>query len=92
MKYRDYKTPQNIETLFANKEQDYVIIDYNLPEMDNDESMRFFLDHIGVDESMIAEDYGTQVVVRHPLFDHMIRIDSGGLGDFYSHCFHCGIA
>ena len=33
----------------------------------------------------IETDDGTQVVIVHPDFDHKLVIDSGGLGDFYSH-------
>ena len=67
----------------------YIIIrenfDYTIQEMDNNQSMQFFLDCIGATEDNIDVDDGTQVVVKHPDFDHKLVIDSGGLGDFYSH-------
>ena len=34
---------------------------------------------------IVETDDGTQVVVIHPDFDHKLVIDSGGLGDLYSH-------
>lgn len=49
--------------------------------------MVFFLQHIGATQENIVMDDGTQVVLQHPDFDYKVVVDSGGLGDFYSHGF-----
>jgi hypothetical protein len=36
-------------------------------------------------DEMIEEDNGTQVILKHPNYKYKLCIDSGGLGDFFSH-------
>lgn len=80
-----YETPDSMRDLFERGEASYRIIDYNIPGMDNIESMGYFLETIGYTDDNIETDDGTQVVLKHPDFDFKLVIDSGGLGDFYSH-------
>lgn len=68
-----------------NNEISYSIIDYDINDMDNIESMNYFLDQIGCDEDNIDVNDGTQVILKHPKFDFKIVIDSSGLGDSFSH-------
>ena len=42
-------------------------------------------------EINIAEYDGTQVYLKHDAYPFQIRIDSGGLGDFYSHSFNATV-
>lgn len=80
--------PNNIKELFDNKDNVYYIIDYYLPEMDNIESMQYFLDNIDcIYDNNIEVDDGTQVVLTHEDYPYKIQIDAGGLGDFFSHMF-----
>lgn len=80
--------PNNIKELFDNKDNVYYIIDYDLPEMDNIESMQYFLDNIDcIYDNNIEVDDGTQVVLTHEDYPYKIQIDAGGLGDFFSHMF-----
>jgi hypothetical protein len=82
----EYNIPKTVEELFENKEMSYSIIDYTIDEMDNIESMVYFLDSItGLTDEMIEEDNGTQVILKHPNYKYKLCIDSGGLGDFFSH-------
>ena len=83
-----YEVPATVKELFEEKEAEYKIVDY-LPEMemDNNQSMAFFLDYIGAVSDNIIEDSGTQVIIQHEDFDYKLQIDSGGLGDFFSHRF-----
>lgn len=85
-KFTKYEIPNSINELFQNKEQHYSIIDYNT-EMNNIESMNFFLNKLDIGDSFIVEDNGTQVELKHPDFTYRIIIDAGGLGDFFSHGF-----
>ena len=80
-----YEIPNSVQHMFEQGETSYRIVDYTIQEMDNNQSMQFFLDCIGVTDDNIETDDGTQVVVNHPDFEHKLVIDSGGLGDFYSH-------
>ena len=82
-----YEIPDSVKEMFEQGETSYRIVDYTIQEMDNNHSMQFFLDCIGATEDNIDVDDGTQVVVKHPDFEHKLVIDSGGLGDFYSHGF-----
>jgi hypothetical protein len=78
----DWNIPASVSELFSNGECSYHIKDRE-QEGDNIFSMNLFLDCVGVPEDMIECHDGTQVT----LFDGETRIviDSGGLGDFYSH-------
>jgi hypothetical protein len=80
-----YETPNSVKEMFENGENNYRIIDYSIQEMDNIQSMNYFLEFIGATSDNVEVDDGTQVVIVHPDFDHKLVIDSGGLGDFYSH-------
>lgn len=80
--------PNNIKELFDNKNNVYYIIDYYLPEMDNIESMQYFLANIDcIYDNNIEVDDGTQVVLTHEDYPYKIQIDAGGIGDFFSHIF-----
>lgn len=78
--------------MFEMGENSYRIIDYTISEMDNIESMQYFLNCIGALDENIETDDGTQVVIVHPDYSHKLVIDSGGLGDFYSHGFDVTIS
>ena len=80
-----YEIPNSVKEMFEQGENSYRIIDYSINGMDNNQSMQYFLDCIGATIDNIKTDDGTQVVIIHPDFDHKLVIDSGGLGDFYSH-------
>ena len=80
-----YEIPNSVKEMFEQGENSYRIIDYSINEMDNNQSMQHFLYCIGATSENIETDDGTQVIVKHPDFDHKLVIDSGGLGDFYSH-------
>lgn len=80
-----YEIPNSVKEMFEQGENSYRIIDYSIQEMDNIQSMQYFLDRIGATTDNIETDDGTQVVMTHPDFDQKLVIDSGGLGDFYSH-------
>ena len=80
-----YEIPNSVKEMFEQGENSYRIIHYSIQEMDNIQSMQHFLDCIGTTTDNIETDDGTQVVIIHPDFDHKLVIDSGGLGDFYSH-------
>jgi hypothetical protein len=83
-----YEIPNNVKELFEQGENSYRIIDY-APDMsmDNKQSMGYFLDCIGAKQDNIEEDEGTQIVLMHPDFGMKYVVDSGGLGDFFSHGF-----
>lgn len=83
-----YEIPNSLKDLFEQGENTYRIIDYSIQEMDNIESMSHFLECIGSSDDYIETNDGTQVVMIHPDFDHKLVINSGGLGDFYSHGFN----
>ena len=80
-----YEIPNSVKEMFEQGENSYRIIDYSIQEMDNIQSMQYFIEHIGATSDNIEVDDGTQVVIIHPDFGHKLVIDSGGLGDFYSH-------
>lgn len=80
-----YEIPSSVKEMFELGENSYRIIDYSIQDMDNIQSMQYFLECIGASSDNIQTDDGTQVVVVHPDFDHKLVIDSSGLGDFYSH-------
>lgn len=80
-----YEIPNDVLDMFKQGENSYRIIDYTIKDMDNIESMEFFLECIGANDSNIDSCFGTQVIMKHPDFDYKLVIDSGGLGDFFSH-------
>lgn len=79
--------PESVDELFANGARCYSIVDYDIEPMDNIQSMAFFLDEIGATDEDIVEADGTQVYLKHKDYPYQMCIDSGGLGDFYSHSF-----
>ncbi|MCA1029328.1 hypothetical protein LCM23_25275 [Cytobacillus kochii] len=90
-----YEIPETVEQLFDEVENNggvysYRIIDYtDGMNMDNNESLRYFIECVGITSDLIEEDYGSQITLVHPNYKQCIVIDSGGLGDFYSHGFDC---
>jgi hypothetical protein len=81
-----FEIPESIEQLFSRGETNYRIIS-NDKGRDNIESLQWFLELIGATEWNIVEDLGTQVTIRHMDYPQHMVINSGGLGDFYSHGF-----
>ena len=80
--------PDSLKQIFLNKEVEYTLNQsYKEPGMDNVQSLRWFIDNVGIHSDNIAEDLGTQLVVSHPEFDYKLVIDSYGGGDFHSHRF-----
>lgn len=92
---QEYNIPSNMDQLFKEVYENggsmsYSIIDYSEGmSMDNTQSMNFFLEQLGIQEEDIADDFGTQVVLWHNDYFLNLIIDSGGLGDFFSHSFDC---
>lgn len=78
--------PESVLDLFEKGENSYRIINYE-NEMDNNQSMAYFLDYIGATDDNIYEDSGTQVILKHPDRADMMVVDAEGLGDFFSHGF-----
>ena len=83
----NYNIPDNIDDLFEEGESTYSIIDYDAPSMDNNQSMDYFIEHLDISPENILEDEGTMIIVCHKDYGYNLRIDAGGLGDFYSHKF-----
>ena len=83
-----YQVPSSIEELFTEQEAYYQIIDYSDSMcMDNNQSMQFFLNHLGFENEHIVEDNGTQVIIQDKDFHYKLQINARGLGDCYSHGF-----
>lgn len=83
-----YNIPESIDELFERGEDTYYIQDYTIEPMDNNESMAFFLDRLGIPESNIDLNDGTKVILKHDNYPQFrLIIDAGGFGDFYSHKF-----
>lgn len=92
-----YEIPDNVDQLFDdvfsnNGNCSYRIIDYTDGlDMDNVQSMDYFLDIIGVSRDDIIEDFGTLVILKHENYNKEVEIRSGGLGDFFSHSFDADV-
>ena len=86
-----YEIPNSVKELFEQGENSYRIIDYSIPEMDNIQSMDYFLECLGIETDNLDSSDGTQVVLKHPDFDFKLVVDSGGLGDFHSHEFNVSL-
>ena len=82
-----YEIPGSVKELFTDDCADYRIVDYNLGEMDNVQSMSYFMECVGISNDYVLLNDGTQVHFWHPEFIYHIVIDSSGLGDFWSHGF-----
>jgi len=81
--------PYTVNELFNVKEYQYRYFSEN--SMDNNTSMQWFVDYVGLSE-YIVENYGTQIIIKHPDYEDALQIDAGGLGDFFSHKFDVSIA
>jgi len=90
-----YEIPDTIHDLFQEVEESegsmsYRIINYSDGmSMDNTQSMSHFIDCVNIASKYIDDYLGTQLTLKHPNYDKQIVIDSGGLGDFFSHGFDC---
>lgn len=90
-----YEIPDDIDTLFKEVDENdgsisYRIIDYgDGMSMDNNESMQYFINCVELSPASVEDDLGTQIVLGHSGYSKRIIIDSGGLGDFFSHGFDC---
>lgn len=72
-----------VSTLFASDESCY---DFDTEDpQDNICAMGSFLDFYSIPENMIEVNDGTQVILKHPLFDYKLQLDCSGRGDFFSH-------
>jgi len=81
-----YEIPDSVLQLIQNGEREYRIIDYSpQKEMDNNQSMAYFLELIGCQQDNIVADYGTQVILCHLDYPQTMVVDAGGFGDFFSH-------
>ena len=94
----EYNVPDTVKLMFddvlkSDEGIEYSIVDYSDEmDMDNVESMRYFLEMIGVGSDDVLEDHGTLVYVKDTGSDEVIAIESYGLGDTYSHGFYCSVA
>jgi len=78
--------PKSIKELFENGEQSYKMVDYSKEmEMDNNQSMNWFIENVPIPYENIVDDSGTQIIVE--LNGKELCIDAGGLGDCFSHEF-----
>lgn len=82
-----YEIPSSLKELFENGATSYKIIDYKIGDLDNIEAMKLFIESVGIPSENIVIDDGTQAFISYPNYDYLVVIDSGGLGDFYSHGF-----
>jgi hypothetical protein len=84
--------PGSIKEIFENKEVEYRVDHaYSEPEMDNVESLRWFIDYVDIKADYIEEDGGTQLILTHPDFDFKLVVDSCGGGDMHSHRFEVSL-
>ena len=84
--------PGSLREIFENKEAIYKLYqDYREPDMDNVESLRWFIECLSIHSDNIESDEGTQVVLSHQDFNYKIVIDSTGAGDTHSHLFEASI-
>jgi hypothetical protein len=78
--------PNSLREIFENKETEYRLDqDYKEPDMDNIQSLRWFIDYVGIPSESIEEDGGTQLILTHSDFKYKLVVDSGGAGDTHSH-------
>ena len=80
--------PDTVETLFENQETEYSY--FSETPLDNIQSMAWFIEYLDLEKHITLYD-GTQIFVNHPSFKETLRIDAGGLGDFFSHSFTVSI-
>lgn len=80
--------PGSLKEIFENKEASYRLNqDYKEPDMDNVQSLRWFIEAVGIHSDAIEVDDDTQLVLVHPEFDYKLVVDSYGAGDTHSHVF-----
>jgi len=90
MSYREeWNIPDDYDALVAAGDAKYSIL--GVETTDNMDSMRRFLDAVGVPAEKIEADDGTQVTLTHPDLAKVIIIDSGGLGDFFDSSFDVSV-
>lgn len=53
--------------------------------LDNIESMKFFLNEVGIPNDLISLNDGTQVILKHPKYSYSLILNSSGNGDEFSH-------
>lgn len=83
-----YEIPNSLKELFENKNSSYRIINYDKGmDMDNIQAMNHFLESVGISSEQIELHDGTQVFLTHPDYNYLAVVNSGGLGDFFSHGF-----
>ena len=83
-----YEVPGSLKEIFENGESSYKIINYEKGmDMDNNVAMTHFLETVDVPSDAIELHDGTRVYLTHPDYDYIAVVDSGGLGDFFSHGF-----
>ena len=93
----EYDVPETIKQMFddvlkSENGVEYSIVDYSDEmDLDNVESMAYFLDMLGVDSEDVLEDNGTLVYLKDVGYAEVIAIESYGLGDTYSHGFYCSV-
>ena len=87
-----YNMPKSLDEIFLVGETQWTACSYE-PDMDmnNVASLTWFMETVGISEGDCVEVEDTQIIVEHPNYPYMLRIDSGGLGDFFSHCFDVSI-
>lgn len=74
----------DINELFINVGETYHF--ETIDGYDNIESMGVFLNEVyGLEEDNIHTDDGTAIILQHSNYDYLIRLDSGGDGDFCHH-------
>lgn len=86
--------PDTLLELFTMGDFSYSYINYNGPEMDNVEAMAYFKEKLGLVPDRLIEnlfileiDDGTQLFISCSEKLKLAIVDSGGLGDFFSHGF-----
>jgi phage pi2 protein 07 len=88
-----YEIPDSLTDLFMEVDESdgyiqYRIVDYTEGvDMDNIDSLTYFLEQVDIHSDYVAEDHGTLVILEHPEYEKRVTIHSGGLGDFFSHQF-----
>ena len=79
--------PESLREMFEIGEAEYRFINYKYDDMNNNESMRWFVNYVDISTDNIVEDFGTEIILQHEDFNFKLAVDSHGLGDFYSHAF-----
>lgn len=81
-----WNIPATYDELVGNGETRYEIL--GVETWDNMDSMRRFVEAVGIPPDVIEVDDGTQLTLRHPDPTLKIVIDAGGLGDFFDSGFN----